>query len=40
MYVEPDLAMKEKAIKKLQYSSLKSLQYQAGDSILSFLESL
>jgi len=40
MYVEADLTMKENALKKLQGPSLKSLRYQASDSILSFLESL
>jgi len=40
MYVEADLTMKEKALKKLQDPSLKSVRYQADDSILSFLESL
>jgi len=40
MYVKADLTMKEKALKKLQDPSLKSVRYQAGDSILSFLESL
>jgi site-specific recombinase XerD len=40
MYVEADLTMKEKALKKLQDPSLKSVRYQASDSILSFLESL
>jgi site-specific recombinase XerD len=40
MYVEADLTMKENALKKLQDPSLKSVRYQADDSILSFLESL
>ena len=40
MYVEADLTMKEKALKKLQDPSLKSVRYQADDSILSFLEIL
>ena len=40
LYVEADLTMKEKALRKLQDPSLKSLRYQASDSILSFLESL
>lgn len=40
MYVEADLTMKEKALKKLQDPSLKSVRYQADESILSFLESL
>jgi site-specific recombinase XerD len=40
MYVEADLTMKEKALQKLQDPSLKSVRYQACDSILSFLESL
>jgi len=40
MYVEADLTMKEKALKKLQDPSFKSVRYQASDSILSFLESL
>jgi site-specific recombinase XerD len=40
MYVEADLAMKEKALQKLQDPSLKNVRYQASDSILSFLETL
>ena len=40
LYVEADLTMKEKALQKLQDPSLKSVRYQASDSILSFLESL
>jgi site-specific recombinase XerD len=40
MYVEADLTMKENALQKLQDPSLKSVRYQANDSILSFLESL
>jgi len=40
MYVEADMTMKEKALKKLQDPSLKSVRYKASDSILSFLESL
>jgi site-specific recombinase XerD len=40
MYIEADLTMKEKALKKLQDPLLKSVRYQASDSILSFLESL
>lgn len=40
MYVEADLTMKEKALQKLQDPYLKSVRYQASDSILSFLESL
>ena len=40
LYVEADLTMKEKALKRLQDPSLKSVRYQASDSILSFLESL
>ncbi len=40
MYVEADLSMKERALKKLQDPSLKSVRYQASDSVLAFLESL
>ena len=40
MYIEADLAMKEKALKKLQDPSLKSVRYHASDSVLAFLESL
>jgi len=40
MYVEADLAMKENALKKLQDPSLKSMRYQASDSVIAFLESL
>lgn len=40
MYVEADLAMKERALKKPRDPSLKSVRYQAGDSVLAFLESL
>ena len=40
MYIEADLAMKEKALQKMQDPSLKSVRYQAKDSILAFLESL
>ena len=40
MYVEADLAMKEKALQKVKEPSLKNVRYQAKDSILAFLESL
>ncbi len=40
MYVEADLAMKEKALKRIQDPSLQSVRYQAKDSVLAFLESL
>jgi site-specific recombinase XerD len=40
MYVEADLAMKERALKKLQDPSMESVRYHAKDSILAFLESL
>ena len=40
LYIEADLAMKEKALKKLQDPSLKSVRYQASDSVLTFLETL
>jgi integrase/recombinase XerD len=40
MYVEADLAMKEKALQKIKDPSLEMVRYQAQDSILAFLESL
>jgi integrase/recombinase XerD len=40
MYVEADLTMKEKALKKIQDPSFKSVRYQASDTVLAFLESL
>jgi site-specific recombinase XerD len=40
MYVEADLAMKEKALKKIQDPSLQNVRYQAKDSVLAFLDSL
>ena len=39
-YVEADLAMKEKALKKIQDPSLQNVRYQAKDSVLAFLDSL
>lgn len=39
-YIEADLAMKEAALKKLQDPSMKCVRYQAGDAVLSFLDSL
>ena len=39
-YIEADLAMKEAALKKLQDPTMKSVRYQAGDAVLSFLDSL
>jgi site-specific recombinase XerD len=40
MYVEADLAMKEKALMKLQPSSAAPGRFRASDSLLSFLQSL
>jgi site-specific recombinase XerD len=39
-YVEADLAMKERALEKLQGPRGKSFRFQAGDPLLTFLESL
>ena len=40
MYVEADLAMKERALARLQEPSMKALRYRAPDSLLEFLKSL
>ena len=40
LYIESDLAMKDRALKKLHDPSLKCVRYQASDSLLAFLESL
>lgn len=39
-YVEADLDMKERALKKLQSPSLRSVRYKPSDHVLTFLESL
>lgn len=39
-YVEADLAMKERALTKLQEPDMKPLRYSAPDSLLQFLKSL
>lgn len=39
-YVEADLAMKERALQKLQPPSDRQLRFQASDSLLAFLDSL
>ena len=40
MYVEANLAMKERALARLQEPSMKALRYRAPDSLLEFLKSL
>jgi integrase/recombinase XerD len=40
MYVEADLAMKERAIKTLQAPSVKTRRFQPTDQLLAFLEGL
>lgn len=40
LYVEADLAMKERALKKLQDPSIRSPRYKPNDDLLAFLESL
>ena len=40
MYVEADLAMKEKALSKLQPSTSSTPHFRASDSLISFLQSL
>ena len=40
MYVEADLAMKERALARLQDPGMKALRYHAPDSLLQFLKSL
>jgi integrase/recombinase XerD len=40
LYVEADLAMKERALQKLQDPSMKTTRYRPSDSVLAFLESL
>jgi hypothetical protein len=40
MYVEADLAMKERALARLQVPGMKARQYRAPDSLLQFLKSL
>lgn len=40
MYVEADLAMKERAIKKLQAPSVKTHRFRPTDKLLAFLEGL
>jgi integrase/recombinase XerD len=40
MYVEADLAMKERALRKLQPPTRKALRYKASDRLLSFLDGL
>jgi hypothetical protein len=39
-YVEADLAMKERALEKLQGPRGKTFRFQVGDRLLTFLESL
>ncbi|MDD5321713.1 MAG: tyrosine-type recombinase/integrase, partial [Methylococcales bacterium] len=40
MYVEADLAMKERALARLQEPGMKAVRYRAPDSLLQFLKSL
>ena len=40
MYVEADLAMKERALAKLQEPACKVPRYRAPDSLLGFLKTL
>ena len=40
LYVEVDLAMKERALARLQDPGMKALRYRAPDSLLQFLKSL
>lgn len=40
LYVEADLAMKERALKKLQQPPSRRLRYRASDRLLAFLEQL
>jgi len=40
LYVEADLAMKERALQKLQGPSLNTGRYRATDSVLAFLDTL
>jgi integrase len=40
MYVEADLAMKERALARLQEPGMTALRYRAPDSLLQFLKSL
>jgi integrase len=40
MYVEADLAMKERALKKLQSPSVKRPRFQPTDRLLEFLKGL
>ncbi len=40
MYVEADLAMKERALARLQDPGIKAVRYHAPDSLLQFLKSL
>ena len=38
MYVEADLAMKDKALARLQEPRSKTLRYRASDALLAFLK--
>lgn len=40
MYVEADLAMKDKALARLQEPRSKTLRYRASDALLAFLRTL
>ena len=40
MYMETDLAMKDRALEKLESASPKGLRYRPPDKLLQFLESL
>jgi len=40
MYVEADLAMKERALKTIQAPNVKKSRFRATDRVLAFLEAL
>jgi hypothetical protein len=40
MYVEADLAMKERALGKLRPPKTKSVRYRAPDQLLEFLQNI
>jgi len=40
LYVEADLAMKERALKKLQGPPSKTFRFRASDRLLAFLDTL
>jgi hypothetical protein len=40
LYVEADLSMKERALRRVQEPSVRHPRFRAGDKVLQFLESL